>query len=55
MREVGERDAPFDFAPLRSGRTGINGMKKAGEENPFVLSVAASAAESKRERDRQQR
>jgi hypothetical protein len=28
---------------------------KEGEENPFVLSVAALAAESKRGRDRQQR
>jgi len=36
MREVGARDAPFDFAPLRSGRTEINGSKKAGEEKPFV-------------------
>jgi hypothetical protein len=32
-----------------------NGRKKAREEKPFVLSVAASAAESKHERGRQQR
>jgi len=43
----GKGDASFDFTPLRSGRTAINGKKKAGEENPFVLSVAAPAAKSK--------